>query len=154
MQQQDFSSTWLKTRPATEAVLTIRPPRPPANKIVQHKKIRHFPKILENFAFGLHLFSLTLRLAHPVHGIVGAHHHSHLLKVKNIQWKSTKVETYWSRRRKKCVPLTMSMSMHFLHPALWLIPALLHQTSTCWTIIKKWKVFKWWTNMPTWLENK
>ena len=133
------------------------------NKKSSTQKFCIFHKILEKtISPWLAFVFLTLRLAHPVHGIVGAHHHSHLLRVRSLQWQPTKnVNKIWDKliMKKKCVDvycvaLTMSMSMHFLHPALWLIPALLHQTSTCWTIIKKWKVFKWWTNMPTWLENK
>ena len=101
-------------------------------------------------AFTFHFF-LTLHLAHAVHGVVGAHHHRHLghlsifevclhlffLRSKSYQSKELTMSmsnvsalTHYFNVNQCKIKLTMSMSMHFLQPALWLIPALLHQTST------------------------
>ena len=75
--------TWLKTRPAAEAVFTINPPLPPSSCSML------LPESLK-ISFLLFFF-LTLHLAHPVHCVVGAHHHSHLVEVK---WPRLEHETH------------------------------------------------------------
>ena len=139
-------------------MLTINPPRPP--KVDNHIKssLTYFlvPFVSECCLCLIYNcvhfpFFLTLHLAHAVHGVVGAHHHRHLphlsifevrlhlFYLRSMSYQSKELTMSMSNvsARTQCfnvnhcqIKLTMSMSMHFLHPALWLIPALLHQTST------------------------
>ena len=134
--------------------MTINPPRPPEVENHIKSSLTYFlvPFVVQMllvsnilFAFTFHFF-LTLHLAHAVHGVVGAHHHRHLphlsifkvclhLRSKSYQSKeqyNVSALTHYFNVNQCQIKLTMSMSMHFLQPALWLIPALLHQTST-WT---------------------
>ena len=56
----------------------------------------------------------------------------HLLYLQELIMSMSNVSalTHYFNVNQYQIKLTMSMSMHFLQPALWLIPALLHQTST------------------------
>ena len=70
---------------------------------LQHWNVDIFGPNIAFFALAwISLFPLTLHPAHPVHGIVSAHHHSHLLKVtKGWLIISIDVKTYcWDMRNR------------------------------------------------------